>query len=612
MMKEENRNNNGNTGIVNISKTIEDELAVPILLCERLRAAVRESESYKLECGEVGKRADEVSQKLRSLVYVATSTPSLYERPVRRIVREAAKHLDRALTLVRKCKRSGVLGRVLTITITSSTEFRKILTLLDASLGDLRWLLNLFNSQGVVDLLSLPSIASIDPILGWVWSHIAVIQMGQLADRVDAANSLAALALGNDRYKKTIIEEMGVPPLLKLLKEAAFPDGQIAAATTLTHLATAPDGARHIANELAVAVIVQALFESPAAVQIEVAALVSRMAERDPLSQEEFARENVIRPLVSILASDVLTDTRDFYARPQSIHSLVQINREMGLPRNVEGGSSRGRERDHKREKERENESPEVKMKLKVNCAEALWMLAKGSISNSRRITETKGLLCLAKLIETETGELRLNCLMTIMEICGAAEHDSDLRRSAFKTSSPAAKAVVEQLLEVIQHIGSGPALLVPAIRSIGSLARSFSARETRVIRPLVNHLGNWNIDVATEATIALGKFVCDENFNRVEHSKAIIEFEGVPPLMRLLRPGEKAQLHGLILLCYLAVSVGNSEALEQARALTALELAIKSPAAQHPSLRELLPKAIYTLELYQASMHPHRQLYER
>ncbi|XP_068652287.1 ARMADILLO BTB ARABIDOPSIS PROTEIN 1-like [Aristolochia californica] len=516
------------------SQTIEDELAVLILLCELLRAAVRESELYKPECWEAGKRADEVSQKLRSLVSVATSTPSLYEQPVRRIVGEAVKHLDRALTIVRKCKRSSVLGRVLTITITSSTEFRKIIALLDASLSDLRWLLI---ARGV-------------------------IQMGQLPDRVDAANSLSTLALDNDGYKKTIIEEAGVAPLLKLLKEAAFPGGQIAAAITLTHLATAPERARQIANEFAVTVIVQALYESPAAVQIEVAALVSRMAERDPLSQEEFVRENVIMLLVSILASDVLTDNLDFYARPQSIHSLVQINREMGLPRNADG-SSRGRE------KERENGSPEMKMKLKVNCTEALWMLAKGSISNSRRITETKGLLCLAKLMEKETGDLRLNCLMTIMEICGAAESDPDLR-------------------------SAGDVL--------NSLARSFSARETKVIRPLVNQLGKWYVDVATEATITLGKFVCDENFNRVEHSKAIIEFEGVTPLMRLLRAGEKA----------LAVNVGNSEAMEQARALTVLELAVKSPTDEHPSLRELLPKAIYTLELYQASIHPHRQFYRR
>ncbi|KAG9450617.1 hypothetical protein H6P81_010582 [Aristolochia fimbriata] len=133
MMKEENMNSNGgNTGLVNISnKTIEDVLAVSILLCELLRTVVRESESFKLECGVVGKRAGKVLQKLWSLACLTTSTPSLYEHPVRRIMGEAVKHIDRALTLVRKCKRSGIFSRVLTITITS-VEFLKILTLLAA------------------------------------------------------------------------------------------------------------------------------------------------------------------------------------------------------------------------------------------------------------------------------------------------------------------------------------------------------------------------------------------------------------------------------------------------------------------------------------------------
>jgi hypothetical protein len=40
---------------------------------------------------------------------------------------------------------------------------------------------------------------------------------------------------------------------------------------------------------------------------------------------------------------------------------------------------------------------------------------------------------------------------MAVMEIAGAAEQDAELRRAAFKTNSPAAKAVVEQLLRVIE-----------------------------------------------------------------------------------------------------------------------------------------------------------------
>ncbi|XXG49537.1 hypothetical protein AAC387_Pa02g3699 [Persea americana] len=593
------------------------ELTYPIILCERIRAAAEEAESYRADCAEVGKRVENLAQMLRSIFFISKSTPTIYDRPIRRVASEAVKNLERALTLVRKCRRAGILRRV--VTIINLGDFRKALSLLDASLGDVDWLLSVFNSDpsgagtggGASIVLGLPPIASIDPILAWVWSYVAVIQTGGvLAERVEAANSLASLASDNDRNKKIIIEEGGIPPLLKLLNEAASPESQIAAATALANLATDTDKACQIASEHGVPIIVQVLADSPMRVQVCVASLVARMARNDAASKEEFARENAIRPLVSLLCSEVLDDPHLARGKPTSFHSLVQINKEMAGYRpqlnsfHSEGsGSGRGRE-NHR--KERENESPQVKLNLKVNCAEALWMLARGSIANSRRITETKGLLCLARIIEKEQDELRFNCLMTVMEIASAAESNAELRRSAFKTNSPPAKAVVDQLLKVIQDSSNPPTLQIPAIKSIGSLARTFPARETRVIKPLVNQLSHRNTDVAAEAAVALAKFTCPENFLHVEHSKAIIEFDGVPPLMRLLRSTEKAQLHGLILLCYLAlhVPVPNSEALQEARALTALELASRSPAAQHPSIRELLPAACHHLELFHAGPH--------
>ncbi|KAJ0491075.1 putative armadillo-like helical protein [Helianthus annuus] len=160
-------------------------------------------------------------------------------------------------------------------------------------------------------------------------------------------------------------------------------------------------------------------------------------------------------------------------------------------------------------------------------------MLSIGNLANSKLLTETKGLLVLAKLIETETGELQTKCLMNVMEIAAAAESNPKLRRAAFRTNSPAAKAVVDQLLRLIQESE------IPAIKSIGSLARTFPARETRVIGPLVKQLSNQNPEVVTEAAIALGKLTSPDNFLCTEHSKTIIEFDGVIPLMRLLRGKE-------------------------------------------------------------------------
>ncbi|KAL6002738.1 hypothetical protein ACLOJK_022958 [Asimina triloba] len=633
-------------------KSMEEELSYPIFLCERIRKSVEEADSLKFDCAEVGKRAERLGHMFRALVCLAAAPSSsissssasssasssssskpasssiIYDRPIRRIVAEALKNLERALTLVRKCnRRSSLLHRV--FTITTAADFRKLLSLLDASLGDMRWLLSIFNSEddagssGIV--LSLPPIASIDPIISWVWSYVAALHMpsSALSDRIEAANSLASLALDNDRNKKIIIEEGGVPPLLRLLNEAAAasPDAQIAAATALTNLVTDSERVRQIASAFAIPVIVQALGDSPAAVQIRVASLLARMAAQDPDAREEFARHNAIRPLVSLLSMDLaLEDRRNRAAsttskQPNSIHSLVQIHKEMGAHSNLlhsadGGGSSRGRDHPHRRDHHRDYENPELKLELKISCAEALWMLAKDSIANSRRITETKGLLCLAKIIETEHGELRINCLMTVMEITTVAESNAELRRAAFKTNSVPAKAIVDQLLRVAQDVGSSPAMQIAAIKSVGSLARTFPARETQVIRPLVDQLSNCNGDVAAEAAIALGKFAHPDNFLCVEHSKAIIEFDGVSSLMRLRRSSDKSQLPALILLCYIVVHVGNSKSLERAGVLTALEQATRSLSAQHPSLRELLPNAIYQLELYQAGTHHNRQSY--
>ncbi|VFQ59475.1 unnamed protein product [Cuscuta campestris] len=595
-------------------------LTFPILLSEQIKDSVKEADAFKLECFEIGKQVDRLSQMLRSVARLCTSISGpVYEKPIRRIVTEVSKNLDRALTLVRKCKRRNVLRRV--VTIVSAADFRKVLSLLESSVADMKWLLTIFDCDGGGGgiVLSLPPIASNDPIVSWVWSYISSLHLGQLNDRIEAANELSSLAKDNDRNKKIIVEEGGISPLLKLLKDSSSPEAQVAASIALFNIANDEERVRAIIDQMGIPIIVQVLGDSPMRVQIWVANLVARMAEYSPLAQEEFARENVIRPLVTLMAYDILMDDLKLKVGKQSIHSIVQINKEMEkkslgsysykhtlgspLSRHFSEGSSRGG--NHR--KERENEKQEVKLKLKVSCAEALWMLAKGSISNSRRITETRGLLCLAKLVETEQGELQLNCLMTIMEITAAAESDADLRRAAFRTNSPAAKAVVDQLLQVIKESNS-PKMQVSAIRSIGCLARTFPARETRVIGPLVEQLSNRNLDVAAEAANSLGKFACSKNFLHAEHSKTIVEFNAVPPLMRLLRGNERSQFRGFVLLCYLASHASNNDALDQARVRTVLEGADRALFIQHPELRELMSNATYHLNVYHSGLLPQHQ----
>lgn len=99
-------------------------------------------------------------------------------------------------------------------------------------------------------------------------------------------------------------------------------------------------------------------------------------------------------------------------------------------------------------------------------------------------------------------------------------------------------------------------ALVIPATKAIGCLARTFPAKETLVIEPLVTLVGDRNPDVAAETTRALGKLVPDDNFNEKEHSEAIVELNGVQKLMNLLRTGDRGQLHlqDLVLLCNLTL----------------------------------------------------------
>ncbi|CAN6853417.1 hypothetical protein Bca4012_040859 [Brassica carinata] len=597
---------------------IGDELSSSLLTAERLRSSVEEAKSFKTECGEVGKQADRLAQMLRTLVrLVAGSQQQVYDRPIRRVVADVRKNLDRALSLVRKCRRDNVLRRV--CTIINAADFRRVVGFLESSNGDVKWLLSVFDGDGGDGgggggiVISLPPIATNDPILPWVWSLVASVQMGKVVDKIEAANQLGSLAGDNDRNKKIIVDEGGVPPLLKLLKDGSSPEGQVSAASVLKVLSCDEDKVRCIVNDVGVPVIVQVLSDSPVRVQIKVATLVARMAEHDPVAQEEFARQSVIKPLVTLLSLDVFVDDLEPSSKQHSsIHSLVQMNKDpvskayKSFKSNVYseiGGSGSG-SGSRILKKERDNESPEVKHELKVNCAEALWMLARGNVANSRRITETKGLLSLAKIVEKEDGELRYNCLMTLMEITSAAESNADLRRAAFKTNSPAAKAVIDQMLWIIKEIDS-PVLKIPAIQSIGSLARTFPARETRMIQPLVEKLGSSNQEVAMTAVISLQKFVCPENFLCAEHSKNIIEYGAVPLLMKLIRNFEQqVQLQCLVLLCYLSMNASNHEQLEQAKVLTVLEGAERLASLQNPELRELVSKAIYQLSLYNAGSH--------
>ncbi|KAL2493402.1 armadillo repeat only 4 [Abeliophyllum distichum] len=239
-----------------VEKSIQEKLSLPILLAERVIKFAKEAESFKPENNDLATQVAQTSQQLRAVARLTTASAVIYDRPIRRVTADITKSLDRVLALSRKCrhKKTNVLRHVLSIITTN--DFKKVSNLLDSSLADVRWLLSIFNpdsENGTINL-SLPPIASNDPILAWVWSNIAAVQMG----RSEAAQDLA-LAGDNDRTKKVIVEENGIPPLLKLLKENVNSDAQNAAANALYNLADDQERVEVIANALGVQIIAKAL-----------------------------------------------------------------------------------------------------------------------------------------------------------------------------------------------------------------------------------------------------------------------------------------------------------------------------------------------------------------
>lgn len=251
--------------------------------------------------------------------------------------------------------------------------------------------------------------------------------------------------------------------------------------------------------------------------------------------------------------------------------------------------------------KGREYEDPETKAKMKAMAARALWKLAKGNVAVCRSITESRALLCFAVLLEKGSETVQEYSAKALMEITAVAEQNADLRRNAFKPTSPACKAVVEQLLKIIEEGNSH--LLEPCIQAVGNLARTFRATETRLIGPLVKLLDERETDVSAAAVIALNKFACTENFLHLNHCKAIIDAGGAKHLIQLVYFGEQmVQIPSLILLCYIALHIPDSETLAQEEVLIVLEWSSKQAhLVNEPSVETILPEAKSRLELYQS-----------
>ncbi|XP_024398845.1 uncharacterized protein [Physcomitrium patens] len=616
-------------------------LEFPVRVAELVRKLVEEADSFRQECADLSSKVEKLIQLLRA----AARKVGLYERPTRRIMLEVMKALERALGLVKKCKRGGMLKRVMTITTTA--DFKKVIMYMDSAIGDITWLLNVSSTGDERSGAGLPPIASTDPMLALVWEQVSIVHAGTPEEKAEAAEYLGNLARGNERNTKIIIEEGGAAPLLRLLKEGTIA-GQEGAATTLGYLAGNKERVRQLRTDGAISVFAHILSSHATSmkVQLKVAAAVAKFAELDDEAQSELASQGAIRLLVALLAHQ--TNTVEGADNPVSIHAVVRTSmsqlkstaikgnnsqydsrvqpvamaassvmarmRSAAPPSIAENPSSssarmnvplRQSSRAH-----RDLEDPAVKFQIKVEAANALWKLAAGNIKNCKLITDTCALLCFAKFMKLSGGELKYNSVMAVKEIAAAAERDPELRRAAFKTNSPSARAVVEQLLKEITNENGEPELQVACCKAIGSLARIFPSPAELPIRALTSALANQNqdaIQVATEAASALSKFASDENYLHLEHSKNIIQEGAVEHLVLLaLNFGySESQLSAIELLCYLSLNVPDSESLASANIIHVLKSTVHANQlsqlfAKHENARPLIMDAIAKLEFWQ------------
>lgn len=430
-------------------------------------------------------------------------------------------------------------------------------------------------------------------------------------------------------------------PLLRLLKDGRD-EGREAAARALGFLARDRESVACLVQAGICSALAKSLKEPPMKVQATVAWAIGELCEKNPICQDSFAQNHVVRLLVGHVAFETIQEHSKYSvqavpSKALSLHSVVLAHTKSvrigatdaqnftpgsnNINYNNNNGTSNGLPKPNAPKSHihsvvqsaivtngsfgvtrgRLSEDAETKAHLKAMAAKALWLLAKGNDSICKSITESRALLCFATLLEKGTGDVQYFSAMAVMEISKVAEHNLALRQSAFKPSSPAAKAVVEQLLRIVRN-GVYDELLLPCITSLGCLSRTFQASETRIVGPLVQLLDDREPPVSKEAVIALTKFACTENHLHATHCKAIIEEGGARHLVQLVYLGDQIQIEALILLCYVALHVPDSEELAQAGVLTVLLWASKQAnMAQDHRVDNLLPEAKARVELFQS-----------
>ncbi|XP_058005477.1 uncharacterized protein LOC110673544 [Hevea brasiliensis] len=524
----------------------------------------------------------------------AHTRSEFYERPVHRIIDETEQVLYNAHSLVLKCCNNGFIKRPLVII--PAADFRKVPSQLESSAANAccSWAYYfVVNDQPGINI-SLPPIAANNPILGWIGGYISMLYYCSPDDRYNA---------------KLIVDEVGIVPLLKLLKEGRIEE-QVIAAKTIGTLGCNSETIQPIIDAGVCLVFAKIL------VQAEVAWPISQLVANCPQCRDIFAQHNIIRLLVEHLAFE--TDHVQNVVvmnNATSVLAIVMAKTRLDMSKAID--ECNNDKPYHGRSPHQANsslpsfegddlEDPNVKAHIKAMVARALLQLAKGNSSICCSITEWRAMTSFAVLLEKGTEDVQYSSAMALMEITEVAEQDTVLRRSAFKPSSPACKEVVDQLVKVIERQDTN--LLIPSKLSEGS-PHSELIENARLLRVrgysfarLIRHLSESEAEICREALIALRKFACTENHLHLEHSQAIVDLGGVDPIIQLVGFGDKiAQVPALILLCNIALHVPNGEVL--VRALDVIECATKQGNfTQDEMLQILIPESKSRLELYYTS----------
>ncbi|GAU13108.1 hypothetical protein TSUD_174080 [Trifolium subterraneum] len=190
------------TKLINLADNITNTVDAPI--------------PFKQECEEFKSKTKELSTLLRQ---AATVSSELYlQRPMWPIIEQTEHVLNKTLSLVIKCHPNNIQRL---FNIIPSSVFRKTSSEIENSISDVSWLLRISSpdeDHGHQHLI-VPSITFNEPIFALIWELIASLCIGSQEHRTEAAACLVSLSLESDCYGKMIIEEGGVGPLLKLMKE---------------------------------------------------------------------------------------------------------------------------------------------------------------------------------------------------------------------------------------------------------------------------------------------------------------------------------------------------------------------------------------------------------